>query len=177
MTQVYFNGHDASGPVSASFACTTSSLLILWSPATATFSLASFSFLSLSLGVERDSRDLPKSNAVPGVFGVFVAEPKEAKAPEPKPKADDAVEFGDATLEVLKGAIVLNALPRPWEELSPPKRFELEKLRDGREPSPLPCSRSDVVRDNLLLLAPMLACPNPHIFARSQLGVLGAASP
>ena len=43
-----------------------------------------------------------KSNAVPvpvpGVLGVL-AEPKEAKAPEPRPKADDAPPDGDLVVE------------------------------------------------------------------------------
>lgn len=56
-----------------------------------------------------------KSNAEPGVFGVF-AEPKDANAPDPRPKALDAPAVGEATTAgdmVLKGFLVL------WEELSP----------------------------------------------------------
>ena len=46
-----------------------------------------------------------KSKAEPGVFGVFAALPKLAKAPLPKPKAEEApVLVGDATEVVLKGA-------------------------------------------------------------------------
>ena len=48
-----------------------------------------------------------KSNAVPGVFGVLVAEPKLANAPDPRPNADDAPAVGDAMLEVLSGAMLL----------------------------------------------------------------------
>jgi len=40
---------------------------------------------------------LPKSNALPGVFGVLAAEPKEAKAPDPKPKAVEPAVVGEAT--------------------------------------------------------------------------------
>jgi len=67
---------------------------------------------------------LLKSKAVPGVFGVFVAEPKEANAPEPRPKAVEAPVVGDATVPLVKGEIALKGLDLlPWEEVSPPKRL------------------------------------------------------
>jgi len=74
---------------------------------------------------------LLQSKAVPGVFGVFEAEPKDANAPEPRPKAVEA-DVGDATALVVRGDIVLKGFERPWDEVSPPpKRFELEKVRVG----------------------------------------------
>lgn len=80
-----------------------------------------------SLGVEGDAAApaaLLNSNAVPGVLGVFEAEPKEAKAPDPSPNAEDAPEVGDDTLLVLRGDIALNGFDRPWDGVSPPpKRF------------------------------------------------------
>lgn len=68
---------------------------------------------------------LLKSNAVPGVFGVFAAEPKEANAPDPKPKAEEAP--GEATVLVFSGGILLNAPDLPGVAGSPPgKRRELK---------------------------------------------------
>lgn len=49
---------------------------------------------------------------VPGVFGVFVADPKDAKAPEPKPKAEEALVDGVVT-PVESGEIALNGFERP----------------------------------------------------------------
>lgn len=66
---------------------------------------------------------LLKSSDVPGVLGVLAEDPKEAKAPEPSPKAEEAPDVGDATLVVVKGAIPLNGLVLLLKEPSPPKRF------------------------------------------------------
>lgn len=46
---------------------------------------------------------LPQSKAVPGVFGVLVAEPKEANAPEPSPNAEDLP--GGAVVLVFSGVM------------------------------------------------------------------------
>lgn len=64
---------------------------------------------------------LLKSSALPGDLGVFEA-PKEANAPDPRPKALEA-DVGDATEETA-GELRLNglALP-PWDGVSPPLRF------------------------------------------------------
>lgn len=51
-----------------------------------------------------------RSNA-PGVFGVL-AEPKEANAPDPKPKADEAPAEGDGAF-VVRGKITLKGFDRP----------------------------------------------------------------
>jgi hypothetical protein len=45
-------------------------------------------------------------------LGFFVVEPKDANAPEPRPKADDAPAEGEETL-VESGEIVLKGLERP----------------------------------------------------------------
>lgn len=66
---------------------------------------------------------LLKSSDVPGVLGVLAEDPKEAKAPEPSPKAEEAPDVGDATLVVVKGAIPLNGLDLLLKDPSPPKRF------------------------------------------------------
>jgi hypothetical protein len=87
--------------------------------------------LSLEFGVtEPPPAALPKSKAVPGVFGVFDADPNDANAPDPRPNAVDAPTVGDATLAGTTGDIVLKGLDRPCEEVSPPKRFDAEKLRE-----------------------------------------------
>lgn len=71
--------------------------------------------------------------AAPGVLGVLAEEPKDAKAPDPKPKAEEAPAVGEATLEVVKGVMPLReVLP---DVLSPPYRLVAEKVR---EPSGLP---------------------------------------
>ncbi len=82
-------------------------------------SLESFSFFSLV------AFDVLKSKAVPGVLGVFPEDPKEAKAPDPKPKAEEAPDEGEAML-VESGVMALKGLERPWEEVSPP--YLLEEL-------------------------------------------------
>jgi hypothetical protein len=61
---------------------------------------------------------VPKSNAVPGVFGVLVALEKP-NAPDPKPNALDAPDClmdGEDIPVVLRGGISLKGLDRPpWE--------------------------------------------------------------
>lgn len=49
---------------------------------------------------------LLKSNAVPGVFGVFEV-PNEANAPDPSPNAFDALDVGEAR-DIVDGDKVLN---------------------------------------------------------------------
>jgi hypothetical protein len=77
-------------------------------------------------------------------FGVL-AEPNEAKAPEPRPNALEAALVGDAMLPpgVLKG------LAFPCAEVSPPWRLERDALRE-ESPADEPLGPLvDVVRDNL----------------------------
>lgn len=47
-----------------------------------------------STAVDFDPTALLKSNAVPGVFGVFEV-PNEANAPDPSPNAFDALDVGE----------------------------------------------------------------------------------
>lgn len=64
-----------------------------------------------------------KSKAVPGVLGVLVAEPKDAKAPDPRPNADDAP--GDVMV-----LAPFDPLDRAGLAVSMPgNRLELEKVR------------------------------------------------
>ena len=82
------------------------------------------SFSRLSPGVE--GAGLPRSRDVPGVFGVFADDPKDANAPDPSPKAEDAPVVGEATVVVVKGEMPLKGLDLPLVEPSPPKRFAAE---------------------------------------------------
>ena len=67
-----------------------------------------------------------KSKVLPVVLGALVAEPKDAKAPEPRPKADEAP--GGALLVVFSGGMPLERLER--EVASPlERRFEAPKGR------------------------------------------------
>ena len=67
---------------------------------------------------------LPASKDVPGVLGVLTEDPKEAKAPEPSPNAEDApFGVGEEIFVVLRGDIPLNGLGLPLEAVSLPKRF------------------------------------------------------
>ena len=97
----------------------------------------SLSFLSL----------LDKSNPepAPGVLGVLT-DPNEANAPEPRPKAEEALEgvFAEGVVKTLKGFVF------EYEEPSPnlrPLNVRVDSLFD---PSLLSESRVD--RDSLLLL-------------------------
>lgn len=58
------------------------------------------------------------SDEPPGVLGA----PKDANAPEPRPKADEALVDGEETPPE-RGEMALKGLERAWE-LSGPKRFE-----------------------------------------------------
>ena len=60
---------------------------------------------------------LLKSRAPPGVFGVF-EDPKDAKAPDPKPNALAAPAVGEAR-ELAEGDIALKGFLLLWEDESP----------------------------------------------------------
>jgi hypothetical protein len=75
-----------------------------------------------AVGVLAPVRILPKSSALPGDFGVF-AEPKDAKAPEPSPKAFAAPAVGDGTALVGE-EMALKGFALPCEDVSPPYRLE-----------------------------------------------------
>ena len=94
----------------------------------------------------------PKSSAVPGVLGVLTAEPKEANAPVPRPKAEEAPAVGEATPVVVNGEMALKGLDLPCDD-SPPKRLVLEKVRgDSDFVLSLVGVGLDVVRESLLEL-------------------------
>lgn len=73
--------------------------------------------------------DCPRSSAVPRVLGVFVVDPKDAKAPDPKPKAEDAPDVGEATAVVLSEVMPLAALALPPKAPSPPNFLDAEYVR------------------------------------------------
>lgn len=89
-----------------------------------------------------------KSKAVPGVFGVLLADPNAANAPDPRPNADDPVVVGEARLVLVKGEMALKGFLPPCDELSPPRRFEAENVRDGASA----LSPWDVDSESLLVL-------------------------
>lgn len=92
-----------------------------------------------------------KSNAVPGVFGVFVAEPKDANAPDPRPNADEPPVVGDASPPGVRGEIALKGFLPPCDE-SPPYRFVAEKVRCGASGLSPWASECDIDRESLLVL-------------------------
>ena len=61
-----------------------------------------------------------------GVLGVFELEPNDAKAPDPRPKAEDAPDVGEATPVVVRGEMPLKGFGLP---LSPPGRLAPEYVR------------------------------------------------
>lgn len=65
---------------------------------------------SFSCPSPSDAGAPPRSRLDPGVLGVLVEEPKDAKAPDPSPKAEEAPLVGDATLVVVRGATLVNGL-------------------------------------------------------------------
>jgi len=106
------------------------------------------------------------SKGFPGDFGVF-AEPNEAKAPDPRPKALDAPPVGeDNPLGVVTE---LKGFDFPCDELSPPNRFENVALRPaGLSPWP---PELDVERESLLELegsSPVLAPAIVGIFEENE---------
>lgn len=66
------------------------------------------SFSRFSVPVVAGVLELTKSNDVPGVLGVFAVDPKDANAPEPSPKAEEAPVVGEETFVVVKGDIPFN---------------------------------------------------------------------
>jgi hypothetical protein len=91
--------------------------------------LTGLSFLSEGVvGVGEDIAAALKSKAVPGVLGVFAAEPKEANAPEPSPKADEPPVVGEASPPGVNGEMALKGFRPPWDE-SPPNRLLAEIVR------------------------------------------------
>lgn len=89
------------------------------------------SFSRFSAPVVEAFPKLPVSRDVPGVLGVFMEDPKEAKAPEPSPNAEDPpFGVGEERFVVLRGDIPLNGLGLPPLAVSLPKRLIDEYARE-----------------------------------------------
>lgn len=115
-----------------------------------------------------------KSNAVPGVFGVLVEEPKDANAPDPSPNAEEPPVVGDASPPVVKGGMVLKGFLPPCDE-SPPNRFVAENVRCGASGFSPWASECDMDRESLLLLLGAISV-EPRRCGDSG-SILGAAGP
>lgn len=113
--------------------------------------LTGLSFFSEGVdGAVDDMAAALKSKAVPGVLGVLAAEPNEAKAPEPRPKADEPPVVGDASPPGVNGGMALKGFRPPWDE-SPPKRLVADTVRwCGSDLSLF--SECDMERESLLVL-------------------------
>ena len=67
---------------------------------------------------------------MPGVLDILFEVPKDAKAPDPSPNAEDAPTVGEATVALEDDVIGLKGLDLPpWTDVSPPKRFAAGKVR------------------------------------------------
>jgi hypothetical protein len=115
-----------------------------------------------------------KSKAVPGVFGVLVADPKDAKAPEPRPKAVEPPVVGEASPPDVNGETPLNGFLPPCDE-SPPNRFAAEKVRSRWSGFSFCCSECDMDRESLLVLELALVLRAHACGEKSN--ILGAAGP
>lgn len=118
MTQEYLRGHAALAP--AGSACCPCGAL--WTTALAALVEPLLCLSDSTEGEDADCAALPKSKGAPGVLGVLAAEPKEAKAPEPRPKAEEAP--GEATPLVFNGAAPFGRVTRFVVEGS--------RLREGK---------------------------------------------
>lgn len=92
----------------------------------------------------------PKSRAFPGDLGVF-AEPKEAKAPDPRPNAPEAPMVGEARAPV-EGDMELKGFGFACEGVSPPWRFTPETLREVWSVDPVLPEEFAVLSESLLEL-------------------------
>lgn len=82
-------------------------------------SFLSCGFFSVGVAAPGVGGALPKSKAVPGVFGVLDADPNEANAPDPNPKALEPPVVGEDMEAVARGDMVLKGLFFPCDEVGP----------------------------------------------------------
>lgn len=80
----------------------------------------------LSLFAAAGVLELAKSKDVPGVLGVFVVDPNDAKAPEPSPKAEEAPVVGEEMFVVVKGDMPFIVFAFPPALPSPVNRLTVE---------------------------------------------------
>ena len=102
---------------------------------------------TVAVGVAADLN----SKAVPGVFGVLAADPKDANAPEPRPNAEEPPVVGEARPPGVNGETPLKGFLPPCDE-SPANRFAAEKVRWGWSGFSVGCSECDIDRESLLVL-------------------------
>lgn len=151
ITQVYFNGQGAVGSsgaaemdVSSEGAVDTDSLRVLL-----IVLVPGFSFFSPGVtGVTPEMAADLKSKAVPGVLGVLAEDPKEAKAPDPRPKAEEPAVVGEARPLPVKGEMVLKGFFPPCDESPAPMRRDAENVRVGASG----LSLWDMDKESLLVL-------------------------
>ncbi|CBY00208.1 predicted protein [Plenodomus lingam JN3] len=126
----------------------------------ALFTVLLTDFSLLSVGVAGDvaaiAADL-KSKALPGVLGVLAEEPKDAKAPEPRPNAVEPPVVGDARPPGVKGGIALKGFRPPCDE-SPANRFVDEKERWWGSDLSEALSECDMDKESLLVLVSSRQC-------------------
>lgn len=150
---MYFSGHGALGSsgsdgIGALSCCADAAAGSL----RALFMILLGSFLSAGVvGTAAGVEAVLKSNAVPGVLGVLLADPKDAKAPDPRPKAEEPPVVGDASAPGVNGEMALKGLRPPCDDVSPPKRFAVaENVRVGGWS--FWWSACEVVNESLLVL-------------------------
>jgi hypothetical protein len=92
---------------------------------------------------------IAESKGFPADLGVF-AEPKDAKAPEPRPNALDAPVVGEVTPPP---GVELNGLGLSCDGVSTPGRLPVDALREEASMAEAPLAPLlDVDKDNLALL-------------------------
>lgn len=152
MTHEYFNGHGTLGSSGADefIASSDATVDIDSLRALLTILLTGLSFFSA--GVVGAVKDL-KSNAVPGVLGVFVDDPNEAKAPDPRPNAEEPPAVGEARAPGVNGELTaLKGFLPPCDDVSPPKRLVAGAVRWEWSDFSLCWSDWDMDRESLLVL-------------------------
>ena len=146
ITQLYFNGHGDPRSVQSLDVPSVELVAVFLVEVDSVRVEVGFSFFPalsanvvvvVTCGCDEDAA-LLKSNAVPGVFVVLVADPNEEKAPEPNPKAAEAPPVGDDIPAVVRGEMLLKGLERPPWELPPPNRLFAKRREVCSEESESP---------------------------------------
>lgn len=117
-----------------------------------------------------------KSNALPGVFGVLLADPKDAKAPEPSPNAEEPPVVGDASAPGVNGEMALKGLRPPCDDVAAKPFAVAENVRVGGWS--FWWSDCEVVRESLLVLqGAVRRVIRGRAGTRERANILGAAGP
>jgi hypothetical protein len=173
-THEYFNGHGAlgsSGSEGIALSC--------GADVDAGSLRALFMILLLPPGVVGAAAGVAavlKSNAVPGVFGVLLADPKDAKAPDPSPNAEEPPVVGEASAPGVNGEMVLKGLRPPCDDVAPKPFAVAENVRVGGWS--LWWSDCEVDRESLLVLQGAVRTSDEGRAGTRERGhILGAAGP